>query len=428
MCRLSENPNITWPIVLENTHIGWDYECLSENPNITLDIVKDNPNIDWDYGHLCENPNITWDMIQSNPDLPWESIYFYYSNNPNNTWEFVRDNPDKDWSYSNMCMNPIITLDIVQNNPSIGWSYRTLSYNPNITWEMVSNNSDKDWSYINMSKNPNITWDIVKSNSDRRWCYGALCSGPNIACSMIWDDLYDYCEFPRMVSNYNPNATWRDIHYSGSYHQESAFHGDFNRWNASHKIQKVFRTWRAKTRVQITCITLLEVHISSTQVQVPAEIWSYISHFTFICREKYYDPSVEKNRYILIRLIEIKYQGKTFMGKILPLFNRMYDNALMFIGNNYDGVLVHIMKQVDYTAYSWKVETNRRRLNVRNKLTKYFLSCDKYLSASKRGRKKLIDKFNGVYDSELGWFGEYVFGDWEEGLIINNIMNQLDFY
>src|SRR5271166_2603133 len=49
----------------------WNYCWLSENPNITWEIVMQNPNKSWDYNRLSENPSITWENVMQNPDKPW---------------------------------------------------------------------------------------------------------------------------------------------------------------------------------------------------------------------------------------------------------------------------------------------------------------------------------------------------------------------
>ena len=46
----------------------WNYDYLSENPNITWDIVLANPDKAWNYACLSMNPNITWDIVSANPD------------------------------------------------------------------------------------------------------------------------------------------------------------------------------------------------------------------------------------------------------------------------------------------------------------------------------------------------------------------------
>ncbi len=76
---LSENPNITWDIVLDNPNIEWNYQILSKNPNITWDIVKNNPNIEWNYSSMSRNPNITWDIVKNNPDIKWDYEQLLYN-------------------------------------------------------------------------------------------------------------------------------------------------------------------------------------------------------------------------------------------------------------------------------------------------------------------------------------------------------------
>ena len=49
-----------------NPDKAWDYSYLSENPNITWDIVLANPDKGWNYAYLSQNPNITWDIVSAN--------------------------------------------------------------------------------------------------------------------------------------------------------------------------------------------------------------------------------------------------------------------------------------------------------------------------------------------------------------------------
>ena len=55
MYGLSENPNITFDIVLAHPNKPWNWISLSRNPNITFDIVLAHPDILWDWYNLSLN-------------------------------------------------------------------------------------------------------------------------------------------------------------------------------------------------------------------------------------------------------------------------------------------------------------------------------------------------------------------------------------
>lgn len=45
--EISANPNITWEIISNNSHIPWNWTGVSRNSNITKEIIKNNPNLPW---------------------------------------------------------------------------------------------------------------------------------------------------------------------------------------------------------------------------------------------------------------------------------------------------------------------------------------------------------------------------------------------
>ena len=49
----------------------WNWYGISQNPNITWDIIVANPDKPWNRDGISQNPNITWDIIAANPDKPW---------------------------------------------------------------------------------------------------------------------------------------------------------------------------------------------------------------------------------------------------------------------------------------------------------------------------------------------------------------------
>jgi hypothetical protein len=56
--NLSKHPQITFDIILNNSHKPWNWNGISQNPNITLQNIKDNSDKPWDWFYLSMNPNL----------------------------------------------------------------------------------------------------------------------------------------------------------------------------------------------------------------------------------------------------------------------------------------------------------------------------------------------------------------------------------
>jgi hypothetical protein len=66
--------------ITANPDKAWSYYALSQNPNITWDIVVANPGITWNCHYLSMNASITWDIVAANQDKDWN--YWFISKNP----------------------------------------------------------------------------------------------------------------------------------------------------------------------------------------------------------------------------------------------------------------------------------------------------------------------------------------------------------
>jgi hypothetical protein len=94
---LSEDPNTTMSVVLENLYKPWDWSMLSNNSSITSDDVQANINLPWDWGSLSYNPSMTLGFIEENDHMPWDWQGLTY--NPNMTLEFINKYPKKNWDW-----------------------------------------------------------------------------------------------------------------------------------------------------------------------------------------------------------------------------------------------------------------------------------------------------------------------------------------
>lgn len=310
---MSENPNVTWDDVLSFGIELWDFTFLSKNPNITWDIVKDNPDKKWNYGYLSSNPSITWDIVKSNPSIEWG--YSRLSRNPNITWDIVLANPDIEWSDYYLSKNINITWDIVQTNPGRDWDYDNLSSNPGITYDAVLINYQKPWNYEGMSKNPNLVWDDIYVANDV-WSYHSIRDHPNVTPVMIWNGPRKWFTGNYTIcSNYNPNVTWKDVHYNNEFSPHYSSFGKFDRWNMAAKIQHTFRRWKSSvSRYACTQLLVCEEIIGDT---LPVEIYYHISMLAVVqvevtCKTDIYDEHMCESKKS-IRIADKKLIGNFYI-------------------------------------------------------------------------------------------------------------------
>jgi hypothetical protein len=288
--------NVTWGILVEKGVIANvsrtlnfnDRNRLCENPCITWDIVLANPDINWSYSHLSSNPNITWDIIQNNPDKSWN--FSMISSNPNITWDIIQNNPDKSWNFSMMSSNPNITWDIVKKYPNLPWDFYHMSANPNITWDIVLANLEEKWEYYMLSEHPNITLDIILSKewieyfADRFVYYSVvnLNSNPNITLKMIRENIHLLKSRGYIYRNRtNVNMSWRDvmtIDCSDLGYDDRLSNINFGRWNASSKIQHVYKRWSRIVKYELLTHTLDRK--DTLGYILPYEITLYIINYT----------------------------------------------------------------------------------------------------------------------------------------------------
>jgi hypothetical protein len=93
---------------------------MSSNNSIQNEINKhvfdklNNTHFKWNWNGLSQNPIMTWDMVLEYPDKPWS--WWALSKNPNITWDIVINNPSKPWNWEGLSSNPIITMDVVLAN------------------------------------------------------------------------------------------------------------------------------------------------------------------------------------------------------------------------------------------------------------------------------------------------------------------------
>jgi len=148
--QLSGNKNLTLEILDKN--IDWDWEMVSANPKLTFTNLNKYPKIDY----LSQNPNLTFDVVLNNlyNDLNWDVDKL--SSHPNLSFDFVFNHIDIiEWNWYLLSRHKNLSFDIIQD-------YFNLNYSDHI-------NSVHKWDMKGLSENPNLTIDFIIRNHTEHW-------------------------------------------------------------------------------------------------------------------------------------------------------------------------------------------------------------------------------------------------------------------
>lgn len=452
----SHNTNLSWDIVMENPDIDWDYDTLSTRHDITFDIIVSHPDIEWNYNLLRHNPNITvGDLIDLGLDIVIDEYDLYGTSvkwNPNKMdWEYK---VDKDQRYIHY--NPDDLVD--GRMPLTSWDYSCSGKDANLTWEIacsIPENKriyDAKKFYRCMSQNPNITWDIIKSNPGVGWHYPTVVRNPNISYDMLWDEMFTYINKNINCVNSNPNATWRNLYHDRICNIRQVSYNKFEGWNASTKLQHMFRRWCMKIRVGAANIILLNIHMSQYDagIVLPAEICGHISSLISLFDDKYdvkYNIFRNETKIRIINYVRSKYGGSNLYSDRITSFrhqnfensdrrdlgrNMNYDRFADKANEYYieaigiyeipDDIYFHVISNIsNYTSNIKNDVSNKRRL-IRWNVTKQFLESNLYKKAN--DREAVLKRFSEIcleVYSLISTSCEYSYTEEEEEYLISNI-------
>jgi hypothetical protein len=221
--NLSQNPKITWDIILNNLDKPWKFRFVGLNKNITWQNIIDNLDYQWDWILLTAFKPITWSIIKPHLDLfknklewnimshnfdfeilknlgltvPWNFQNLSRSNiinwdivikykNQNWNWDCLSESENLDyniivkhinkpWNWDKISLNLKITSVVLFNLNNHNWDWTNLSYNKSITEEILINYPDKPWNYACLSSSRNsISKEFILNNPDKPWNYDML--------------------------------------------------------------------------------------------------------------------------------------------------------------------------------------------------------------------------------------------------------------
>jgi hypothetical protein len=111
---LSQNPNLTFDVVLNNLDNNWDFEELSSHPNLSFDFVFNHIDIiEWNWYLLSRHKNLSFDIIQDYFNLN-------YSDHINSVHK---------WDMKGLSENPNLTIDFIIRNHTENWDWKLISGN-----------------------------------------------------------------------------------------------------------------------------------------------------------------------------------------------------------------------------------------------------------------------------------------------------------
>jgi hypothetical protein len=184
------NECLTIDMVLKNLDKDWDYDSLSENPTITFEMILQNKDIiQWNWAYVSANNNITLEMVKEHPELPWDTVnllenknipfsYFEEKMNESFPWyhsvnisiEDIVKHHDVSTDWRMLSVHKNITMKDIEDHPELPWDWYILSGNPNLTIEMVLKHYN-EMSWEGISANENITMDIIEKYINYNWIW-----------------------------------------------------------------------------------------------------------------------------------------------------------------------------------------------------------------------------------------------------------------
>jgi hypothetical protein len=170
------------------------------------------------------------------------------------------------WFSEDLGKNINITCGIICENPDINWCYDTLSTrSEDVTYTLQEFDGSSPY------RDPDLTWDKFLRIGGK-WSEAPV-QHVNVLYNMLWYVPKHLYTRPIYVPNDNPNLTWRDVYYNANYHVSLIVDNKLNRWNASLNIQKTFRKWRYKIKMESSTQLLIDIEMF---VNVPNEILLHI--------------------------------------------------------------------------------------------------------------------------------------------------------
>ncbi len=122
---LTQNPHITWDIIISNQDLPWSYPHFILNRNLTFYTILTNSHINWKNYETVSSNYITWDQVIGNLNIICDPkddrVWKLLSRRKDLDIHYVLKNRDKPWDWETISRHDSITGDIMEANPKIPW-------------------------------------------------------------------------------------------------------------------------------------------------------------------------------------------------------------------------------------------------------------------------------------------------------------------
>ena len=181
---ISCHKNITWEHVKQYPNIPWNYRYLSQNPNITLDIALENPEARDSSGKTWR-----WKLFLKN-DFTLNTLDLIYNKTGSNEvylmlhsqWDFITFLLNMKLSQYQLENNDLLRIERKMNKLSI---WEVISENKTLTPELIRYFRDKPFNWKFISLNVNITLDLVSELIDKPWNWSAMSVNKTLTPELI---------------------------------------------------------------------------------------------------------------------------------------------------------------------------------------------------------------------------------------------------
>ena len=262
---ISQNPNTTYEIVIQNLDKPFDFATLASNLKFPVDFLYEaawiylnwnglNPfdkmlfqfhyNIIEHIVSLSSNlwltapfvrnyRNLSWNMykvtsnicprtIDINESMMWDADGYYdnihheplddqfdkWSQSSSLIIDLFKANLGEEWNFNELSFNPVVDVEFLRACPDGDWNWNYLSFNEDIC-RMFLAFPDKPWNYEDLCTNSRLELSIILKYPDRPWNIDDFSSYGNISLKQVQDNNNFAWNYVKLLEN--PNISFNEF-------------------------------------------------------------------------------------------------------------------------------------------------------------------------------------------------------------------------
>jgi hypothetical protein len=209
---LSNNPNLTIDIIVNNLDKPWNMLWLSSHQSITLNTILKYPDLNWDIIGMIHNPNITMNQIQllKNSQYILNGIDFIEKKYNSDLTDDIVAEINGILQNKKTQMITMYNFNSVVNDINANWNWEMLSMRVPISF--ILNNTQYPWACFDPVLRPEKMLEYFASVYDKTtyWNWDTVLKNM-VAVNEIegwnWDFLSQYVFTPSFYTKY-PELPW----------------------------------------------------------------------------------------------------------------------------------------------------------------------------------------------------------------------------